>query len=466
MHYSKKIGLNETPEKFRKEQMLMKRIILTTLQLSLVISLFSQTDKESIAQNDSTKQSGDDYIAKQGYNIAPLPEFMIDPFVGLYLGIYSTIFDYGDGKIYPNYYQSLTIAAAYGTKGKTNLGLEYLSYRKFMLSAKINHTKSTLYPFYGFNGYQTLYNEDFQTTGNDDYITSAFYNYQQTVNRIQVFIQDTIGQSFFNWQVGIDLGKYNTCRVDFDKLNKGVDAEDAAPDVPTLYDKYTEWGIISIDEKDGGWANSLRFAMVFDNRDQLTNPMHGMFSDVTLRYSPTFLGNTTSALQLSVTHRQFITLVDKKVSFAYRLRYDATFGKLPFYYRQVLADGKEGFGGTETLWGIHQNRIMANQFALGNFELRAKIVHFKFIQQNWHIAAVPLFHTGYLIQPIDWDLTEISSAERDKYFSNSNKHWYSSYGIGAKIVMNENTVIGADWAHSINNQAGNDAVYIGYAYSF
>ncbi len=444
----------------------MKKIILTTIYLFLIIAVYGQTDKKSNAGYDSTKFSDDNYIAKQGYNIAPLPEFMIDPFIGLYLGIYSTVFDYGDGRIYPNYYQSLTIAAAYGTKGKTNLGLEYLSYRKIMLSAKINHTKSTLYPFYGFNGYKTIYNKDFHTSGNDDYITSAFYNYQQTVNRIQVFIQDTLGQSFFNWQVGFDFGKYIANRVNFNKLNKGVSEEEAAPDCPTLYDKYIDWGIINTNEKEGGWANSVQFALVYDSRDRLTNPMHGMYSDVTLRYSPSFWGNPTSGMQLSVTHRHFITLIDEKVSFAYRLRYDATFGDIPFYCRQVLADGKEGFGGTETLWGIHQNRIMANQFALGNFELRAKIVHFKFIQQNWHIAAVPLFHTGYLIEPIDWDLSQVTSSDLEIYFSNTSSHWYSSYGIGAKIVMNENTVIGADWAHSINKEAGNDAIYIGYEYSF
>ncbi len=443
-----------------------KYILVSIIQLCLTITTYSQKDSLRVNNNDSTKVFSDKYIPKQGYNLAPLPEFMIDPYVGLYLGINSTIFDYGDGKIYPNYYQSLNISAAYGTKGKTNFGLEYTSYRKFLLSAKVNHTITTLYPFYGFNGYETMYDEDFITAEKEDYITSAFYNYQQTVSRIQAYLQDTINHSFFNWQVGVDFGKYIVDRVDFDKLNKGVDEADIAPDVPTLYDKYVDWGILSPYEKDGGWANSLRFALIYDNRDRLTNPMHGMFSDITLKYTPSFLGNPSSGVQLSVTHRHFLTLVNEKVSFAYRLRYDATFGNIPFYCRQVLADGEEGIGGTETLWGINQNRIIANQFVFGNFELRAKFVYFTFLKQNWYIAAVPLYHTGYLIEPIDWDLSKIDASNRQKYFSNTEDHWYSSYGLGAKIVMNENTVIGMDWAHSVNRQAGSDAIYIGYEYSF
>jgi outer membrane protein assembly factor BamA len=249
-------------------------------------------------------------------------------------------------------------------------------------------------------------------------------------------------------------------------MNKGVDDEDKVPEVQTLYDHYVDWDIIDNEEKDGGWANSLRAAMVYDTRDRITNPMRGIWSDLTIRYSPGFLGNYHSALQLAFTHRQYITLIRKRLSFAYRLRYDACFGKLPFYTRQVLADGTEGFGGIGTLWGIHQNRIMARQFAMANFELRAKLFRFRFIQQNWYLAAVPLFHTGYLIEPIDMDLSRLTPEERDTYFDDTDQRWYSAYGIGGKLVMNENTVIGFDWAHSVNKGAGNDAVYIGFGYTF
>ena len=446
---------------------IFQRLFMAFLLL-LSIAAMGQNDTlvSKTGKTDSSLFTSDKYIAKTGYSLAPLPEFMIDPFIGLYLGIYATIFDYGDGKLYPNFYRSLTIAAAFGTKGKTNFGLEYTSYGEFLLSAKISYTRSTLYPFYGYNGYQTRYDAGYHDDTKDNYITSPFYNYEQKVPRMIVYIQDTIKGTFFNWQVGIDLGYYSTSRVNFSKLNKGVDSSEVLPDVYTLYDHYVDWAIIDDKEKNGGWSNAIRTAMVYDTRDRITNPMHGIWTDLTIRYLPSFLGNRETAVQLSFTHRHYITLIKEKLSFVYRLRYDACFGELPFFTRQVLADGIEGFGGTGTLWGIHQNRIMASQFAMGNFELRAKLVRFRFIKQNWYLAAVPLFHTGTLIKPIDMDLSGLSQEERDTFFTATDRKWYSSYGFGGKLVMNENTVIGMDWAHSINPGAGNNAVYVGYGYSF
>jgi hypothetical protein len=441
-------------------------MIAFLLMLSFNVKGQNDTITAKSSNQDSSLFKSDKYIVKKGYNLAPLPEFIIDPFIGLYLGIYSTIFDYGDGKLYPNFYRSLTIAAAHGTKGKTNFGLDYISYSKFILSAKISYTKSTMYPFYGYNGYQTLYDEGYHDDTKNNYITSPFYNYQQKLSRLVVFIQDTIRGTFFNWQVGFDLGYYKTSRVDFAKLNKGVDSAELAPDLPTLYDRYIAWGIISDKEKDGGWANAIRMAMVYDTRDRLTNPMQGIWTDLTLRYTPSFLGSEKTALQLAFTHRHYITILKEKLSFAYRLRYDACFGKLPFYTSQILADGIEGIGGTNTLWGIHQNRIIANQFAMGNFELRAKLIRFKFIKQNWYLGLVPLFHTGYMIKGIDMNLSGLTQNEFQTYFSTTSQKWYSSYGVGGKIVMNENTVIGVDWAHSVNSGAGNDALYVGLGYSF
>jgi hypothetical protein len=451
----------------RTEMNSYQRLLMALLLMgSITVKGQNDTVISKSSKTDSSLFTSDKYIAKTGYSLVPLPEFMIDPFIGLYLGIYFTIFDYGDGKLYPNFYRSLTIAAAYGTKGKSNFGLEYTDYGKFLLSAKVSYTRSTLYPFYGYNGYQTLYDDGYHDNTKDNYITAPFYNYEQKVARLVVYIQDTIPGSFFNWQVGADLAYYATSRVNFEKLNKGVDTSEILPDVPTLYDHYIDWGIIDDNEKNGGWSNAFRTAMVYDTRDRITNPMHGIWTDITIRYSPSFLGNRKTAFQLSVTHRHYITLIREKLSFAYRLRYDACFGELPFYTRQILADGTEGIGGTWTLWGIHQNRIMASQFAMGNFELRAKLVRFRFIKQNWYLAAVPLFHTGYLIKPIVMDLSGLSHEDRETFFDATEKKWYSSYGLGGKLVMNENTVIGLDWAHSVNPGAGKNAVYVGFGYSF
>jgi hypothetical protein len=70
--------------------------------------------------------------------------------------------------------------------------------------------------------------------------------------------------------------------------------------------------------------------------------------------------------------------------------------------------------------------------ALGNFEIRAKMAQFRLLKQNWHLALVPLFHTGVILQPYDLDLSSVSPEEQEQFFRNSYKGWYSSIGIGGK----------------------------------
>ena len=174
-------------------------------------------------------------------------------------------------------------------------------------------------------------------------------------------------------------------------------------DDETLYDRFINWGLIDRQEQNGGWANSLRSALVYDSRDQITNPQSGIWSQITLRYSPSFIGNYASALQLGIKHHQFVTLVPNRITFAYRLRYDASFGQQSFYSKQILSDGVEGYGGATgmvgegfgTIWGVHQNRIIGKQMALGNFEIRTKLFGMRLFNQNWHTMIVPLFHTGF-----------------------------------------------------------------------
>ena len=289
--------------------------------------------------------------------------------------------------------------AAWGTKGKTNLSIRYKKYGEKNISFKLSHSKANLHPFYGYNGYQTYYNEAFENPSSTEYITSAFYNYRQEKTQFQFQIQDQIARSKFNWQVGIDIGYYRMNRVDFEGLNKNIEEAYMVVDAPTLFDRYIDWNFIDENEKNGGWANSIHSSLLYDSRDRLTNPMKGIWSQAIFKYSPSAFGNPYSGLQVAVKHHQFITLLPNRVSFAYRLRYDATFGNLAFYNRPVLADGIEGYGGATgmvgegfgTLWGVHQNRVVGKQMALSNFELRIKLIRFRMFNQNWHTAIVPLF---------------------------------------------------------------------------
>jgi hypothetical protein len=452
-----------------------KNIFKLFILFGLIISIQAKSNTPSSDKKiDSLILPSEKFQPKTGLNIAPFPEFMIDPFVGLYIGINTTIFDYGDGSKYPNYNQLLNINAAWGTKGKTNLSVRYKRYGKRIFSVKASLTKNNLFPFYGLNGYQTYYNKEYHTTNADNYITTAFYNYRQEKTQFDFYFQDKFPSILLDWQIGLSLNYYNLSRVDFDVLNKNNGSEDLVIDNPTLYDRYIGWNLIEQSERNGGWSNSVRFALIHDSRSSITNPMKGIWSQIILRYTPEFLGNNNSAIQLTATHQHYLTLIEKRVSFAYRLRYDGAFGALAFYTKQVMADGIEGYGGASgvvgegfgTIWGIHQNRVVAKQMALANFEVRAKLFWFRMFNQNWHLSAVPLFHTGIILEPYTLDLSQVSIEDKELFFRNSHKEFYSSIGLGGKLVMNDNIVIGLDWAHALNKEAGNNALYIGFGYSF
>lgn len=423
---------------------------------------------------DITPDAGNDFGTKTGYNLAPFPEFRIDPVVGVYLGVNATLFDYGNGSKYPDYNQLYNLNAAWGTKGKTNISLRYKRYKDQIWSIKVGHSVANLQPFYGFNGYQTYYNKAYHTVSSADYITSAFYNFKQKKTQFDFSIQDDIVNTRYFWLVGLDVSYYNVGRVDFERLNRNAEEINIIEDEPTLYDNYVDWNLIAEQEKNGGWANSFRFAMLYDSRDRLTNPFKGIWTQVTMRYSPELLGNYASALQLSIKHHQFIALVPERISFAYRLRYDATFGDLPFYQRHVLADGIEGYGGATgmvgegfgTIWGVHQNRVVGKQMALGNFELRAKLFRLRMFEQNWSTAIVPLFHTGYILEPFEMDMSGVELVDREKFFRSTHAGWYSAVGLGGKLVMNENIVIGLDWSYALRKEAGEHAFYVGLGYTF
>lgn len=445
-------------------------ILVLTVQSKVV---YAHTGVESVNTKNADKSSAK-YPAKTGYNLAPFPEFRIDPVVGVYIGINATLFDYGNGEKYPDYVQLFNLNAAWGTKGKTNVSLRYKKYGKYNLSAKIGRSEANLYPFYGLNGYQTYYSLNYHTPGNSEYITSAFYNYKQQKTHSDFYVQKDIVDTKFFWLLGADISHYDLGRVDFERLNRNAEELEVIEDEVTLYDNYIDWELIKQEEKNGGWANSIRFAMLYDSRDRLTNPVKGIWTQATLRYSPEVFGNYTSALQLSVKHHQFISLLPERISFAYRLRYDATFGELPFYQKQILADGIEGYGGATgavgegfgTIWGIHQNRVVGKQMALGNFEVRAKLFRFRFLKQNISTAIVPLFHTGLILEPYELDLSKVDAVDKEKFFRSTHKGWYSAVGLGGKVIMNENIVVGLDWSYALNKEAGSHALFVGLGYTF
>jgi hypothetical protein len=419
--------------------------------------IFSQTEQQE--------------AVKTGWNFGILPALGYDSNLGLLYGGILNMFDYGDGSRYPDYDHNLYLQLSAYTKGSMDGILFFDSYslipHKHFIG-RFSYNRNRAYPFYGFNGLQTTYNPDFELFGNYNFISQIFYKNDRSLIKFDALVEDKITNTKFNWMAGIDFGWYSVSTVDIAHLNKGKEGNDVIPNERILYDYFVEWGIINDEEKNGGFDNSLKLGLVYNSRDRLTNPMSGIWTELLVRLSPSFIGNPQNFARVSVIHRQYFTLVKEKLSFAYRLWYEGTFGNVPFYSRQHLTASNyyEGFGGAQTVRGILMNRVVGQHSAIGNFEIRWKAFRFNAIGQNFYVGFNAFADAGTVLKGYEIDLSQVSDFMRAKHFNDSYKELFTSAGAGLKLVMNENFVVSADCGLAMDKNYGTSGLYVLIGYMF
>jgi hypothetical protein len=418
---------------------------------------------------------------KKGWNFGALPTITYNTDLGFQYGALVNFFNYGDGSEYPKYLHNIYMEASRFTKGSAIYRIAYDS--EYLISgirvtADLAYLPDQAFDFYGFNGYESKFNIDWQDdeASDDLYKSRVFYKYQNKTFRFKTDIQVPFGDDRFSGLLGFNLQNFNVATVDIEKLNKGKDEDDPKrlPDVSTLYDKYVGWQVISADEADGGFVPLLKTGLVFDTRDNEPNPMKGMWTEAFLFGAAETLGAESGFLKLNITHRQYFTLIERDLSFAYRLGYQGTIaGHTPFYYQtQIetsLMKDQLGLGGSKTIRGINRNRVVGDGFVYGNAELRWKAVHFNWINQNFYIGVNGFFDFGQVVQKIDVEniIASHSDLVLEDYFNfEDSESLHMSYGAGLRIVMNENFVIAVDYGKAVDAQDGTSGLYIGLNYIF
>jgi hypothetical protein len=417
--------------------------------------------------------------AKTGWNFGAIPAVTYNTDLGFQYGAVVNLFNYGDGTKYPKYLHNVYIEASRYTKGSAIYRVAYDS--EFLIpgirvTSDLAYLPDEAFDFYGFNGFESKFNANWQDDATADYKSRMFYKYQNHTFRFKTDLQFPLKDDRFLALVGFNLQSFNVGAVDIDRMNKGKADDDPKklPAVKTLYDEYVDWGIISNEEKDGGFVPLLKAGLVFDTRDNEPNPMKGMWTEAFLFGAPSFLGAESSFLKLNITHRQYFTLVKRDLSLAYRLGYQGTLaGHSPFYYQtQIetsLMKDQLGLGGNKTIRGINRNRVVSDGFAYGNVELRWKAVHFRWIKQNFYIGVNGFVDAGKVVQNIDVEslVALRSDIPQPNYFDFTTKDkLHLSYGAGLRIVMNENFVVAVDYGRAVDPQDGTSGLYIGLNYLF
>ncbi len=430
---------------------------------------------------------GQENKVKTGWKFGgALPAVSYDSNLGFQYGALCDFFNYGDPSIYPKYYDHTYTEVSRYTKGSGIYRFMYESNHLIPgveLISDISYLPDLANHFYGFNGYESVFNKDWMDDESADYKSRMFYRYERDQFR---FKNDFIGKlsgDHLKWSAGFAFQNFKVRSVNIDKLNKGK-KDNLIPsltEVPGLFELYRDsLGLISENEANGGWVNTVKAALVWDSRDNRPNPMKGLWTELGIEVSPKFLGNDWGFSKFYITHRQYFTLVENILSFVYRLGYQTTIsGKVPFFYQsQVITSrltgySSEGLGGSSTLRGILKNRVLGDGFILGNFELRWKPVFFTLFNRDSYLGINLFYDVGMVTKKIEFPDnlqatfdSRMSEYNFSDFFTPGAEKLHHCAGISIMPVWGENFVVAIDIGKAFNAQDGNIGFSFGLNYLF
>jgi hypothetical protein len=417
---------------------------------------------------------------KTGWSFGILPAISFDADQGFQYGGLINLFHYGDGSRYPIYDHSLYFEISRYTKGSGVYRFYYDSdhlIRGYNITTDLTYMPDRAYAFYGFNGYESRYNKSWEQEDSQDYRSRMFYRMENNLFRFKVDVQGKLHGSNLRWIGGFNLLNFNVGSVDIDRLNKGKSDEDKLPSLdeqPGLYEKYIDWGLISEKEANGGFIPELKGGLVYDTRDNRPNPMSGVWTEAVIAFIPEFLGAQSSFSKVSVTHRQYFTLIENDLSLAYRVGWQQTIGgEVPFYYQSqiitsVMAGASStGLGGNRSLRGILRNRVVGDGMVYGNVELRWKPIYFNLLKQEFYLGLNSFVDAGQITSKIEVEnRLSLTDEPVSDYFDFGAESLHTSYGMGLRVVMNRNFIIAIDYGRAVNKQDGDSGFYVGLNYLF
>ena len=115
--------------------------------------------------------------------------------------------------------------------------------------------------------------------------------------------------------------------------------------------------------------------------------------------------------------------------------------------------------------GVPYNSVIGDGYAWANFEMRFKIVSFRFINQNFYLATNPFFDMGACVQAYRLDEMKqirqtgttldgqpLTQAEQNLIYTGEPRKLHMSAGLGLKLAMNRNFILSAEVAVPLNTK--------------
>ena len=448
----------------------------------LAILLLAVTALSAFAQEEKEKE------VKTGWSFGVLPTATYSVDNGFQAGLFGDVYYYGDGSTYPDPLHKISWEGSYFTH--SHRMRFYLAYdSKYLvpgmrINASATYVRDPLYSFWGFNGPASLANLD----NPYDYWTNKttdinYFGMSRDMLRILANVQGHI-TDHLNWAAGVNFWnwKLGDMRDNGYKHEGAGDTKYYYNKENTLYQDYQKLGIIKADEANGGMALELNAGLVFDTRDMEAAPNHGIWAEAYLN------GNVLQHryLKACVYFRQYIDIPIHIPAgdpvFAYRLAWQQTIlGETPLYMIQnvpLLVQRNmisEGFGSSNTIRGLRENRILTEGMAWINTELRVKLVNFKLFNQFFYIAVNPFFDAGIITKP--FRSAEFAAAQQlnvatymplNKIYDASQEKGQiiCSAGGGLKIAMNQNFIVSVELAKCLRPSQLDAGLWLGIGINY
>ena len=446
----------------------MKKIIVLALIMTLTVPFQLQAQEKEKKKGDTT-----------GFVPGGVPAIAYDTDLGFLYGIILNFYFYGDGTRYPKYDHSIYLEWSRTTKGTGNNVLRFDSDRIIpgvRTLGEVSYYTEQALDFYGFNGYKTYYNPDYEddSPDNPDYLSRLFFRLDRKMLRLRTdFTGDIIGNKL-KWFGGIEFYNTRIDTVNIDKLNKGKSEDKKLPGVGGgLYGRYAyNWDIIPQDQINGGTHTLIKAGLIYDTRDNEPNPMKGIWTEAQLQIAPSFLSNRNlTYTRLVITHRQYFTLIPRDLNLVYRISYQAKLtGEMPFYMLPFIFNSppswtRDGIGGSKTMRGIMRDRVVGEDYLFGNVEMRWKFLYFTLWKWNVYLALNGFMDGGMVTGEYKIN-TDNVPANMKYFFPDEKETLHLSAGGGLHIALNQNFIIAADYGHALDKRDGKQGFYIGLDFLF
>ena len=464
----------------------MRKFFALAVSTLLLASFTASAEPKKEKNSDTTTTTEKKQTVKKGWNFAPFPSIGYNSDTGFQMGALCEIFDYGDGSTYPAYKHKFNVDLSWTTKDQVKLHFFYDSkylIPKVRLTAAATYILAQMYPFMGFNGAAAPYFQDL-ASGKKQMNRVAMYNVKRQMMRVMADFQGNITDNKFRWAAGVSYWWYDIQDISLKK--KGVYAYDSftANDYltgmginsPSLWQLYQRAGLIRANEANGGHHIELKAGLVYDSREHEADPTRGIWAELYAYGSPDILNGRGKDgyhyLKLAAHFRQYVPLWKDKIVFAYHLAYQGKLaGNAPYYtlqnintlyLRQIISDG---LGSINTVRGVPYNSVIGDGYAWANFEMRFKLVSFRFIKQNFYLATNPFFDMGACVQPYRLDEMKqiretgatlggesLTNAELNLIYTGEPRKLHMSAGAGLKLAMNRNFILSAEVAVPLNTK--------------